>query len=61
MQNQGTLTKLLAGKKQHIIMLQSRVNRHVCDVINCKLNVIFNLSTGDAIMNIAVYFSLRFA
>ena len=34
---------------------------HVCDVINFMINVIFELSTGDVIMNIAVSFSLRFA
>ena len=34
---------------------------HVCDVINFMINAIFELSTGDVIMNIAVSFSLCFA
>ena len=38
----------------------SRVNRHVCDVINFFDKRHFELSTGDVIMAIAVSFSLRF-
>ena len=33
---------------------------HVCDVINFMIDVIFELSIGDVIINIAVSFSLRF-
>ena len=47
-------------EKVLIILFQSPVNRHVCDVINFMINVILSY-TGDAIMNIAVSFSLRFA
>ena len=34
---------------------------HVCDVINFMKKRHFELSTVDAIMNIAVSYSLRFA
>ena len=44
-----------------MIMIQSRVNRHVCDVINFIDTRHFELSTVDTIMNIAVSFSLHFA
>ena len=47
-------------EKKNIILFRSRVNRHVCDVINF-MNSHFELFTGDAIMNIAVFFSLLFA
>ena len=47
-------------EKVYIFLLQSRVNRHVCDVINFDKRH-FELSTGDAIVNMAVSFSLRFA
>ena len=42
-----------------MILFQSRVTRHVCDVINNKRQ--FELSTDDVIMNIAVSYYLRFA
>ena len=38
----GTLTKVLAGNK-NIILFQSRVNRHVCDVIDFMINVILSI------------------
>ena len=47
-------------EKVYIIPFQSRVNRHVCDVIYIYDKRYFQLSTGDVIMNIAVSFSLRF-
>ena len=53
--------KTCLQEKVYIILFQSRVNRHVCDVINFMINVVLSLSTGDVIMNIAVSFSLRFA
>ena len=34
-------TKLLAGIK-YLILFQSRINRHVCDVINFMINVILS-------------------
>ena len=40
----------------YIILFQSRVNRHVCDVIDKGH---FELSTGDVIVNVVVSFSLR--
>ena len=48
-------------EKVHIILFQSRVNRHICDVIKFYDKRHFELSTGDVIMNIVVSFSLRFA
>ena len=39
--NSKTLTKLLAGK-MYIILFQSLVGRHVCDVINFMINVILS-------------------
>ena len=40
-------------------MFQSRVNRHVCDVIDFDDKRHFELSTGDVLINIAVSFSLH--
>ena len=48
-------------EKVYIILFQSRVNRHICDVITFYDKRHVELSTGDVIMNIVVSFSLRFA
>ena len=45
----------------YIILFQSRVNRHVCGVINFMINVILSYQLVMYIMNIAVSFSLLFA
>ena len=44
-------------EKVNIILFQSRVSRHICDVIIFYDKHHFELSIGDAIMNIAVSFS----
>ena len=54
-------SKIRLKDKVYIILFQSRVNRHVCDVINFLDKRHFGLSTDDVIMNITVSFSLRFA
>ena len=43
------------------ILFESRVNRHVCNVINFINKRHFEKSIGDVIMNIAVSFYLPFA
>ena len=53
-------SKTCLQEKVYIILFQSRVNRHVCDVINFFDKGHFELSTGDVIVNIVVSFSLRF-
>ena len=42
-------------RKNYIILFQSRVGRHVCDVINLIINVIFSN------LLITVSYSLRFS
>ena len=48
-------------EKVYIFLFQSRVNRHVCDVIKFYDERHFELSTGDVTIKIVVSFSLRFA